>query len=230
MTNTCVIYTRVSTEAQSAEGTSLEGQLRECRTLASGLGLTVAGELRDVESGTGRVRPGFTGVCRMMRDGEVASVVAWKEDRLYRGFGVVPFFEALQTLPNAREFRVHLVHGNWDYSNFLIMAGIAQKELEDFRLRSMEGKRREVANGRVIVFGRPPFGYRAEVTRTTRGRITDSQLVVVEDQAVVVRRIFSEFTAGVNMEQIAVGLTNDGIPSHADWHANVPKPTHGRGT
>ena len=165
----------------------------------------------------------------MMRDGEVDAVVAWKEDRLYRGFGVVPFFEALQTLPNARDFRVHLLHGHWDYSNFLIMAGIAQKELEDFRLRSMEGKRREVANGRVIVFNRPPFGYRAVVTRTDRGRITDSQLEVVEDQAETVRRIFSEFVAGANMEAIAVGLTNDGVPSYADQHAHVGKRTHGHG-
>ncbi|WP_216353451.1 recombinase family protein [Streptomyces sp. JHA26] len=57
--------------------------------------------------------------------------------------------------------------------------------------------------------GRPPFGYRA--SRGPGG--TGHAVVPDEGAAVVVRRIFDEYLDGRGLQDIAEGLTADGIPS-----------------
>jgi DNA invertase Pin-like site-specific DNA recombinase len=51
MTTRCVIYFRVSTDAQEREGTSLETQADACRAYAEGHGWTIVEALSDTASG-----------------------------------------------------------------------------------------------------------------------------------------------------------------------------------
>ena len=100
MTN-AVIYTRVSTREQSEEGSSLDIQLEECRALAAEFSLEVTAEheFSDVATGTARTkraRPGYFAMMAAVRSDAAHHIIAWKEDRLYRGFGVVPFYELVE--------------------------------------------------------------------------------------------------------------------------------------
>lgn len=51
--NTCVIYCRVSTDAQEREGTSLDSQEADCRAYAAQQGWTVVAALRSAPAASG---------------------------------------------------------------------------------------------------------------------------------------------------------------------------------
>jgi len=192
------IYTRVSSERQAGEDrTSLQTQLQDCRALAEKEGLEVVAELRDVATGTSRTRKGYLRLCDLVRQGAVDAVVAWAEDRLYRGFGVLPFYEALQDRP---ELRVFLCHGAWDRSLMAIMAGIAQKELEDIRRRMLRGRLASLQAGKVPG-GDVPLGYK-------RGE--DGRPEVDPEGAEIVRTIFRLYAEDFTILQIADALTAKG--------------------
>ena len=54
-----VIYSRVSTDAQERDGTSLDTQERACREYAQAKGWVVAESIKDTASGSNLDRPGF---------------------------------------------------------------------------------------------------------------------------------------------------------------------------
>lgn len=187
MTKTCAIYTRVSTRAQSEDGASLDTQLEECRALADELGLEVVSEFTDTATGTARskkVRPGYFAMMAAVRSGAAHHVIAWKEDRLYRGFGVVPFYELVEELKLTPK-RVHVVHGNWDRKMMLLMAGIAQVELEDIKLRTIAGRKRSLREGKWIF--PPPFGY----------ELVDGALLVNAAEAAALVEMLTLYSSGI---------------------------------
>jgi site-specific DNA recombinase len=79
------IYTRVSTDEQAREGTSLQTQRASCEAYAVALGLPVSAVVEDPgESGKDLHRPGIERVIAAMRAGAVAGVIIYKLDRLTR--------------------------------------------------------------------------------------------------------------------------------------------------
>ena len=62
-----VIYTRVSTEDQAVEGTSLAAQLAECRRYVAGHGWIIDSEHSDVMSGRKDARPAYQAVLERVR-------------------------------------------------------------------------------------------------------------------------------------------------------------------
>jgi site-specific DNA recombinase len=90
-----VIYVRTSSESQ-AEKSSPAEQEADCRRLASEKGLTVVRVYRDIEkyrvknklvepSGSRSDRPGLLNMLKDASKGEFDVILAWREDRLYRG-------------------------------------------------------------------------------------------------------------------------------------------------
>src|SRR5512136_1707957 len=94
-TKYAAIYVRTSSEAQ-AEKASPDEQERDCRRVADEHGLIVVEVYRDISkfrvkgklvepSGTRADRPGLSAVLRDAAAGNFSVILAWREDRLYRG-------------------------------------------------------------------------------------------------------------------------------------------------
>lgn len=171
-----VIYRRTSTERQG-ERVSPVVQLSDCETYAKEHGYTVVAVYSDVErykvrgkpvepSGTRTDRPGFA---QMLADGEAGGydvLIAWKEDRLYRG--VKPAVLVDEMIESAG-IRVELVKETWDRKMLFIKAAIGRLELENIRDRTNMGRLARVQAG-MHHGGRLPRGYRA--VRNGQGRTT----------------------------------------------------------
>src|SRR3954469_3654102 len=79
-----IVYSRVSTDAQERDGTSLDTHERACLDFARQQGWRVIETIRDTASGYTLDRPGMEGVRRLIRDGAVDVVLSYAVDRLAR--------------------------------------------------------------------------------------------------------------------------------------------------
>lgn len=84
------------------------------------------------------------------------------------------------------------------------MASLAQQESESLSKNVKMGIQFRYQNGEVQVNHNWFLGY----TKDENGH-----LIIDEDQAVVVRRIFREYLQGASLKTIADGLMADGIPT-----------------
>lgn len=83
----CVIYARVSTKEQQAEGYSIPAQLKAIREFCAREGLAPVEEFIEAESAGKAGRKRFAAMCAYLSaNPEVRVVVAHKLDRLYRNF------------------------------------------------------------------------------------------------------------------------------------------------
>lgn len=83
-----------------------------------------------------------------------------------------------------------------------MLASYAEWERSTIRERTLSGKIKRAQQGRNPGFT-PPYGYRKGAA--------PGEWVVDEDEAVIVRRVFREYTAGKGTNSIAKGLNADGI-------------------
>jgi len=148
-------------------------------------------------SGTTRPesRPGFTRVLALASEGAFSVLLVWKFDRLARHLTF-----AVTTANALREqHRVGSVTEPIDTAMamgemiFAILSGMAQQEHRAISERTMAGKRKKAAAGG-FTGGPAPYGY-----------ATDHQggLVLVPEEADVVRRIFSLRQDGQSLRRIA---------------------------
>ena len=79
-----IVYSRVSTDAQDRDGTSLDTQERTCLELAAGRGWRVVRCIRDSRSGSLLERHGLSELRAALRRREAVVVVAYAVDRLSR--------------------------------------------------------------------------------------------------------------------------------------------------
>ena len=79
-----IIYSRVSTDAQERDGTSLDTQERACAEFAAERGWEVVRRIRDAGSGASLDREGLGELRAALRQGEATAVVAYAVDRLSR--------------------------------------------------------------------------------------------------------------------------------------------------
>ena len=86
------------------------------------------------------------------------------------------------------------------------MSSLAQEESRSISENVRWGQRKKAADGKYSLNYKHFLGY-------DKGE--DGQLVINEEQAKIVRRIFGEFLAGNSAFQIAKNLTEDGIPTPA---------------
>ena len=137
MKQLAAIYVRTSSEHQ-AERCSPEEQERDCRELAEQHGLTVVAVYQDTEryrakkrlvdpSGTRTDRPRLN---RMLNDaiaGKFNVILAWREDRLYRGLRAMMF---VLDIVQEHSLEVILVKDTFDPKMAPIKAWVAGMELE----------------------------------------------------------------------------------------------------
>lgn len=204
-TGRAVIYLRVSSDEQ-ADGYGIDVQRERCRGMAAAKGAAIVAEYVDVLSGTlpADARPGMAAALAAVDDGAANMLIVYALDRVgratavvldiverlrCRGAAVVSCREALDTTTPAGQFVLTM------------FAALAQLERDNIVERLAHGRaqraRRDGDGG-----GRVPFGYRRDAGR----------LVVDDDAAAIVRRIFAERRAkGGTLASIADALNGDGI-------------------
>jgi len=233
MTKRAAIYTRVSKEDQAEHGFSLRTQEEECRYYAEERGWTVLGVYREEGvSGATLDRPQLDALRDAIVAGQADVVLGYDQDRLSRKAG---HYLILQEEFARRGVELHFVqtgHADSDEDRLMetIRAGIAEYERAKIAERSRRNIRGRVKVGSTIVHGLPPYGYRAE--REDSGLF---RLVVVEEEARIVRMIFDWYTQGngesgpLSIRAIACRLSGMGVPTWTDVQAIPGRKARGRG-
>ena len=208
-------YCRVSTSEQAEKGVSLAAQRAKIRAYAEATDLNLIDVLSDEGvSGTTLERPGLREMIRRCEQGEVASVVVWKLDRLTRK--TRHLLSMVDDLFLAREIELHSVSESLDTSTphgrfvLTLFGGLAQmeRELIGERTRTALAYKREQGQPT----SHPPYGFKSNGSRET--------MVPVPRELVIVRRILRAWRLGQSYRTIAGKLTADGVPTKqgGQWH------------
>ena len=209
---TAVIYARYSSERQTEQ--SIEGQLTVCNRYAEQNDIVIVGQYIDrAMTGTNDNRKDFQ---RMLKDSNKKAwdiVLVYKLDRFSRNKyemamhkktlrdNGIRLVSAMENIPETPEGIIleSLLEGMAEYYS----AELSQK----VRRGQEESRKKGNYTGGTI-----PYGYVSQGTRQT-----GKKLVIVEDEAKVIRYMFDEFVAGRQIQDIynelnAKGITYRGKP------------------
>ena len=205
------IYARVSSEAQAARGTiGSQLEVLVSRTASEGHEV-VATYTDDGYSGARLDRPGLDAMRDAAEGGAFDAVWCLSPDRLARSFPYqVLIIDELSRLGVPVIFTDSPPIDDDPQARLLIqMQGvIAEYERAKIAERHRRGKLYRVRAGEAI-FWKVPYGYR----RVARSDTGPARLEVYEPEAVVIRRIFAEYTSGTSLRQIIRHLYEDGVPT-----------------
>jgi DNA invertase Pin-like site-specific DNA recombinase len=206
--NLAAVYLRVSTDEQALQF-GLASQRSACQRKAEEKGWTIIRELQDEVSGASTLRPGLTELRRMVAAGEVNTVICYSVDRLSR--------DLVDVLNLTREIQQHaaLEYATESFPDsaagrlFLSLRGaIGAFEREQILARTQAGMLSKARSGK-IPGGMAPYGY----------RLVDGHFVIHDDEAAVVRQIYSWAGSGVSQRDIARRLNERGVRPYraAKW-------------
>jgi site-specific DNA recombinase len=203
------VYVRWSTDEQGS-GTTLDEQKQTCLAFLSEREWPVRQDLLFIDEGysAGSLeRPAMKKLRRAVHAGLVDAVVVYKLDRLTRN--IVDAVELVLKEWEGRCALVSVTQSSIDTTNalgrqfFTLMASFAEFEREMIRDRTMSGKKRRAMQGRNPGF-RPPYGY---IIGDVPG-----QIIVDEEKAAVVRRIYDLYVSGIGLIDIANRLNREHLP------------------
>lgn len=201
MTN-AAIYLRVSLDS-TGEELAVKRQREDAMRIIKDRGWTVTGEYVDNSisaSDSRKQRPGYDALCRDYEAGRFGALVAWDLDRLTRQPRQLEDW-----IDRAEERGLQLVtaNGEADLSTdggrmfARIKLAVAKAEVERKSARQKRAQRQRAELGKPAK-GIRPTGYALDGS-------------IIEDEAVIVRRIFDRFTTGDTLKGIAAGLEREGI-------------------
>lgn len=202
-----VTYARISTEMQSE--TSLAEQTRRARQYAETRDYELVESFQDTGTGMSTNRTGFEEM--MSRIDEWDIVISYKLDRFHRSST-----NALQwaTDLNATGKNFAAMDIDVDTSTamgmaiFKIITALNEMEVQVTRERTVMGIKAKQNAGKHV--GRPPYGYRSSFDRT--GKDEDKGILEIHEQeADVVRVLFSLSDKGHSLSEMAESLTESGL-------------------
>lgn len=206
------IYVRVSSERQAAEDrVSVESQLAECEEHCDDRGYIVVGRYIDKDkyrvkgklvqpSGSRKDRPAYLELLEAAQRGEFEVIVAWKEDRLYRGmYAAVPLSELLDEM--GQRLQVELVREVFDRRMLGIKAALGKIEVENIRERMIMGRRARLERGEVPGGDQVKYGYKR----------AEKHLQIDEQEASMVRNVFEWYIGKASLMEIRRKLNASGI-------------------
>ena len=199
------INARYSTDNQNPD--SIEVQVEKCTDWCMKNGIPVLGVYADeATSGMKDTRPQYERMMRDLRAGMADTVVIYDQSRMFRKMTAwFNFRDELESMGVRVVAVTQPMIGRdlKDPTNFLTEGSMAlfnQIWALQSRQKTMEKMRFMARNG-LHTGGKPALGY----------SVKDGRLVVCEEEAVVVRRIFAEYAGGSSYKQIIDGLNADGI-------------------
>jgi DNA invertase Pin-like site-specific DNA recombinase len=192
---TGVIYARYS-EGPRQTDQSIEGQVADCRAYAEANGIDIIGIYADRHI-SGTSTDGREEFLRMMHDADAHRfdcVVTWKIDRFGRSrediaVNKIRLKRAGVQLRYAKE---SVPEGPEGILLESLLEGLAEYYSADLRQKVARGHREGAKKGRLSA-GSTPIGYK---------RAPDKTLVVVEDEAELVRMAFTAYAAGTPVKEI----------------------------
>lgn len=195
---------------------SIARQREACEDEARHLGHEVVAVLTDDGVSGSKTAPlerrGFRQVLDL--DGEWDVLIVWSLDRLTRS--IVAFWETWAWLQREGKTLVMVkerVDGSTTVGQTMLglLAGVAQMEAENISVRVAGARAKLISDGRVAG-GVPPYGWRNVPRADGPGKVLGQH----PERVQVVRRRVAEAQTGSTMYAIALGLTDDGVPS-ASW-------------
>ncbi len=232
MTKRALIYARVSYDDRKNESRNLQGQVEDGRAYCQEKGYHIIKELAEDDRGASGASwnlPALNEALDLAKQGGCDVLVTRELDRFARSLAKQLVIEG--------EFKrygvdVEYILAEYDDTpegrlNKHIRAVIAEFEKEKINQRMTRGRRNVVKNGKVMLHGnRPPYGYYLE----------DGMLVACEEEARVVRLIFTWYVCGdeqgekLSAKAIARRLTEMEVLTYADTRPKQAyKKTQGRG-
>ncbi|MDP9694470.1 UNVERIFIED_ORG: DNA invertase Pin-like site-specific DNA recombinase [Arthrobacter globiformis] len=199
------IYARVSKDRTGA-GLAVERQEADCRALAEQLGHTVTTVYsdNDLSAYSGQHRPAYKALITAIEHGEIDTVLVWHQDRLLRR---TKDLEVYIEVCQPKKVATHTVKaGYFDLTTpagratAKTLAAWASYEVETSTDRVKAAKLQAAQSGRPSG-GNRPYGYE------------QNGMVIIEDEATVVREIIDRFTAGDSWRTIALDLNVPNIPT-----------------
>lgn len=200
------LYARQSLD-RDGQGAAVDRQVAACRDLAERHGLTVDREYidNDVSASKG-LRPGFLQLLEAVRAGQVDTILVWHTDRLYRR---VRDLVDLVEVAEKHSLRILTVRaGDLDLGTPAgrMLAGMlghaARYEVEQKGARQVAANAQRAERGE-YQFSRRPYGYQ---------RVA-GEVVIVEDEAAVLREAFDRYLAGESYYSIVEDFNSRGIPT-----------------
>lgn len=201
-------YVRVSTEEQVESGHGMESQERAIRSFVESQGYELVDIILDAGvSGAKRPedREGFRRVLELADQQAFSVMLVWKFDRLARNLTYA--VTSVNTLREQYNVVLRSVTEPIDTSTpmgetiFAVLAGMAAQERRSITERTLAGKR-EKANQGGFAGGASPLGYK---------RDKEGGLTIDEDEAEVVRRIYSMRRTGATLQAIADALNQGAV-------------------
>ena len=207
MTKRAVIYARYSSDLQS--DASIEDQVRLCEALIRDRSWESVRAYSDHGiSGASLMRPGYQ---QLLEDARAASfdiVVAESIDRLSRDQEHIAAFHKAMSFAGVAV--VTISEGDINELHIGLkgtMSALYLKDLADKTRRGLEGRVRKGKSGGGICFG---YGVLAKPgSDDGEGR---GHRHVIEDEAIIIRRIFKDYDAGKSPKSIAHALNRERVP------------------
>ena len=192
--NRAVIYARVSTEKQE-EKDSLINQIKRCTSYAEMRGFDIVQTLSDVESGSKDDRKEYLILKDMIKKENFDVLVVWEFSRISRNAReFISIMEELKT----HNIELVCIQQQIDTSTITgkavanLIAVISELERDTVSMRVKDRMLQLIKSGRYV--STVPFGY----------RYNDNKLLVIkEDEAYIVKDIFSRFLKGESRNSIA---------------------------
>lgn len=215
-------YIRVSTKQQAGEDRmGREAQKQEIEKYAEENNYQIVRWYTDEVSGVSEEREALNDILfgDDLDEAGVKAVIAYKSDRIARDIKL--YFYYLFLLEK-RKIKLVSVMERFDDDEYglsnvfrSLMLFVAEQERKNILMRTSGGRRVKAEQGG-YAGGKPPYGY----------GVFNKKLVIIEEEAEVVRRIFRYRDSGLSMQYIADILTDDHIKTRAKHNfvsANISK-------
>ncbi|MDY0882270.1 recombinase family protein [Dongia soli] len=221
------IYARYSSDLQS--GHSIEDQLRICRERAQQLGASISREYADAAISGSHLfnRPGINSLLADARAGAFDTLLAEALDRISRDQeDIAAIFKRLR---HAGVQIITLSEGEVNELHIGLKGTMNALFLKDLAAKIKRGQRGRAAAGSIP--GGKTYGYRVVRTIDAAGELVRGKREVDEDQAAVVRKIFTWYAAGESPRAIAGRLNAERVPSArgGKWNASTINGNKARG-
>lgn len=199
------ILARYSTDNQNPD--SIEVQVEKCTQYCHSRNIPILGVFADYAvSGMKDTRPQYEAMMRQLRQGLADTVVIYDQSRMFRKMTLwFAFRDELAAIGSSviSVTQPQIGKDLRDPTNFVTEGSMAlfnQMHALITRQKVMEKMRFMARNGQ-HTGGKPALGY----------NVQDGRLVICEEEAVIVRRIFAEYAGGKSYRDIIAGLNADGL-------------------